>query len=670
MGGLTYRPRSCHLTLLVTLLRTGFASYGAPQAEVAAPEIAGEVVHPAPYVAQAAPADAAAPVAGAAFRPEAAAQPVVPLPTSTVTFTTTPPLLLPVQVSPNLEPGLVGELFDFKSKTSTVAVIDRTVHHWGDVYSELAMKWTGLLFIQQPGVYHFQITCMGAAELRIDGSILIKEDTLLTQRASIPSNPVTLPAGHHAILIGYTELEGQAGFAINYIGPDTQNMLKLIPAHALMHEKGPCDLRSILGADNIACGDKDRPRWALASGESCEVHCSWGRYPLGMPGSSSFISCHNGQLSRPDFKCSPMRCSEPKVLNIGTPGCKEGAQVDDGATCAPRCADGFAAIVSEPLTCHNGTMSGSLSCQPRRSCAAPARERIAHVGIPSCLTGSSIPHGARCGAFCAHGFEPEGDPICQDGVLMPEVFSCRPLQRSSTTQLLQAAPVWYETTRPEVFLGSSGPPISGLPATLFISAVAAALLSAGACIFVSLAKRKTNKKRGLLIGDSRRSISTDYSGHSSDGSDRSGSASGSEAYLSPSQSPKASRHRPTEAKEETWRQEEVKRSRMLAEERRRETQHKHEEKRQALQQQQLQQRLEQQQQQQQQDRDQQSSQPPPKERILGSSYRSGPVPAPKRAPVTGRRYAEDMPPHWGDVRVGDHNPAKANRIPWSDVRIG
>eukprot|EP00434_Breviolum_minutum_P035203 symbB.v1.2.031154.t1/scaffold3585.1/size53677/2 len=152
------------------------------------------------------------------------------------------------------------------------------------------MKWTGLVFIQQPGVYHFQITCMGAAELRlgegeftlqipanhgpaarIDGSILIKEDTLLTQRASIPSNPVTLPAGHHAILIGYTELEGQAGFAINYIGPDTQNMLKLIPAHALMHEKGPCDLRSILGADNIACGDKDRPRWALSSGESCEA---------------------------------------------------------------------------------------------------------------------------------------------------------------------------------------------------------------------------------------------------------------------------------------------------------------------------------------------------------------------------------------------------------------
>ena len=84
-------------------------------------------------------------------------EPVVPLPTSTATFTTTPPFLRPMAVA-NLEPGLVGELFDFDKKTTcavaslsprktvvflddrgvcgsnlarTVAVIDHSVHHWG-----------------------------------------------------------------------------------------------------------------------------------------------------------------------------------------------------------------------------------------------------------------------------------------------------------------------------------------------------------------------------------------------------------------------------------------------------------------------------------------------------------------------------------------------------------
>eukprot|EP00913_Durusdinium_trenchii_P033555 g31413.t1 len=188
-----------------------------------------------------------------------AAVPVVPLPTSTVTFTTTPPVLRPVDVGAALEQGLVGELFDFKTKTSTVAVIDHTVHHWGDVYSALAIKWKGFLFIRKP-----------AAELRIDGAILIKEDALMLARASIPSTTVTLPAGYHSILIGYTELEGQAGFAINYIGPDTEDELKLIPAHALLHVRGPCDLRPLVGLDHIACGTADRPRWALGHGESCE----------------------------------------------------------------------------------------------------------------------------------------------------------------------------------------------------------------------------------------------------------------------------------------------------------------------------------------------------------------------------------------------------------------
>ena len=51
-------------------------------------------------------------------------------------------------------------------------------HEIQDIYAALAIKWRGLLFIRQPGpalvsrclalrgIYRFQITCMGAAELR------------------------------------------------------------------------------------------------------------------------------------------------------------------------------------------------------------------------------------------------------------------------------------------------------------------------------------------------------------------------------------------------------------------------------------------------------------------------------------------------------------------------
>eukprot|EP00913_Durusdinium_trenchii_P020758 g19498.t1 len=46
------------------------------------------------------------------------------------------------------------------------------------------------------------------------------------------------------------------------------------------------------------------------------------------------------------------------------------------------------------------------------------------------------------GAFCAHGFEPAEDPICQDGQLVPEVFTCRPLQpqMQTTSHQLQVEP--------------------------------------------------------------------------------------------------------------------------------------------------------------------------------------------------------------------------------------
>ncbi|OLP93155.1 Sodium-dependent phosphate transport protein 2A [Symbiodinium microadriaticum] len=70
---------------------------------------------------------------------------------------------------------------------------------------------------------------------------------------------------------------------------------------------------------------------------------------------------------------------------------------------------------SIPLECRNGTMSGQFSCKPMRSCSAPDPKHIENVGDPVCLHGTSVLHGARCGAGCAPGYEPTVDPICKVG---------------------------------------------------------------------------------------------------------------------------------------------------------------------------------------------------------------------------------------------------------------
>ncbi|CAJ1398978.1 unnamed protein product [Effrenium voratum] len=130
--------------------------------------------------------------------------------------------------------------------------------------------------------------------------------------------------------------------------------MKLIPAHALMHEKGPCDLRSIRGVDATACGSQDQPRWALGSGESCEVRCSWGQYPQGMPRSSSLVTCNYGQLSQPDFSCAPMACSAPQVAHVASPGCEEGMQATIGAIQSSGCVIMFTDCLQHKPTSRTG----------------------------------------------------------------------------------------------------------------------------------------------------------------------------------------------------------------------------------------------------------------------------------------------------------------------------
>lgn len=610
-----------------------------------------------------------APVAATTAAVTAPAVAVVAPPTTTVTQTTTDLTLIPSAPEAVLQPGLVGEIFDFKTKQRTVAVIDKTVHHWGDLYSALAMKWKGLLYIRSYGRYRFQITCLGAAELRIDGVVILKEDTLSSDKTSFASRPVVMAEGYHDILIGYTELEGQAGFAINYLGPDTAGVLKLIPPGAYFHKQGPCDLRDIVAADSIACGTKDAPRWALASGESCEVRCSWGRYPNGIPGSQSLVTCQNGLLSPADFRCSLRSCALPKVSGAGDK-CGEGAFVPHGQRCTPTCMDGFETEMSIPLECRNGTMSGQFSCKPMRSCSAPDPKHIENVGDPVCLHGTSVLHGARCGAGCAPGYEPTVDPICKDGLLEPQAFACR--KRAAvleTTQPLlayQASAAWSTTPL-------AGPPMLGAapgpggaaagPLVALVAALAVAVVSAGACFCMAYSgTAKKRQSRGVQLSDSRpHSISTDYSGFSASDlegrnhSDYSSEDDDDSPPPSPPMRPQAQNGRAQASSQKLLEERRLAESRRLEEQK----QHAEAERRRASERAKQQREHEHARQQQ------------PTERILGTSVR--PLPPSHlmhRIPAHGQhRYAEDKGSDWSDVRAGDRHPRKANHVPWSDIRL-
>eukprot|EP00930_Biecheleria_cincta_P067992 TRINITY_DN54_c2_g1_i1.p1 TRINITY_DN54_c2_g1~~TRINITY_DN54_c2_g1_i1.p1 ORF type:complete len:828 (+),score=165.20 TRINITY_DN54_c2_g1_i1:111-2594(+) len=356
--------------------------------------------------------------------------------TFTTTVTTTPKLLTPPPLTGTIVPGLVSMLYDLKTKETTVVAIDKSAHHWGEVWAPMAMKWKGILFIQQPGTYRFQMIFIGSAELRIDNYLLIKHSGGQKGNTSAASPGVILAAGYHDIDMAYAEQQGRAGFVAHYIGPDTNNRVKLLPAQNLYHTQGPCDLRSVRGLGRIACGTSDSPRWALESGESCQAHCSWSRHPYGNPEGSRLVQCYDGKLTPPDFMCGLLRCDAPQVGNASEhSSCQEGATILDGKNCTPSCAPGFAPKTWGMLKCSNGTMLGSFLCVPKKPCTPPDQGLILHARSPTCTTGPQIPHGATCGPACLPGFEASSDLACKDGILDPPTFSCDPLPTTITTTL-------------------------------------------------------------------------------------------------------------------------------------------------------------------------------------------------------------------------------------------
>eukprot|EP00933_Yihiella_yeosuensis_P031067 TRINITY_DN24609_c0_g2_i1.p1 TRINITY_DN24609_c0_g2~~TRINITY_DN24609_c0_g2_i1.p1 ORF type:complete len:732 (-),score=89.46 TRINITY_DN24609_c0_g2_i1:421-2616(-) len=356
-------------------------------------------------------------------------------PTTTTTTTSELLTLSPPTIQTLLQPGLVGELFNFETKKSTIATIDKTVHHWGKLYNPLAMKWRGRLYIRSTGTYSFSITSTGASELSLDSvEILRAAEPKPGFNSTTSFKRVFLPAGYHAILLGFTETSGYAGFSLHYMGPDTAEQLKLVPSHAFFHEKGPCDLRPLRGLARNACAG---PRWALGSGESCEVQCSYGRFADGHPDvRSSWLSCTAGELSEPNFACTELRCSAPKVENASAASCQEGSFLASGGKCTPVCNPGFQAQSWGKLRCHNGTLMGSFLCNPKQSCTAPTTVKVPNM--LGCRIGQTVPHGSHCEPLCMPGFKPSLDPVCNDGTFKPKDFGCVPIPTTTPAVVVPA----------------------------------------------------------------------------------------------------------------------------------------------------------------------------------------------------------------------------------------
>ncbi|CAE8609881.1 unnamed protein product, partial [Polarella glacialis] len=486
--------------------------------------------------------------------------------------------------------------------------------------------------------------------------------------------------------------------------------LRTVPPHSLLHRRGPCDLRPLPGTDNVAC---EGPRWALGSGESCQVRCSWGRFPNGVRGSSSLLQCYEGQLSQPDFSCQELQCQAPQVLNAA-PGrsCLEGTTVRHGQNCTPSCVEGFEPKSWGFLGCKNGTLMGSFACEARESCAAPAEGSIVHASFPACSRGSVIPHGGNCVPLCEAGYQASTDLTCRDGLMQPQVFSC--IVRPTTTTIPEvfvgqvvaantasrsASPSYAAAdsfpgsgaapaVEPEeqAFRGDLGKWLPFLALTVLIGSVVLCC-----CLQGSGSAKGKGRSMGLCAGgqqSSRRGAderhgSTD-SGSGSDEELGSRKAHPAAQQTAPSQEAQREAVRPllqahSLPREASPRSESGSSGSSSSSSRRSEERlpeqfgpghhsqmgQQHLRQQEQFRQQQLQQR-------QPHERESQTRLPTSSahnERILGSSFRASPPPRaqPQSSPPEAHKYHKDKdnPRDWMDVRAGH----EASHIPWSDVRI-
>ncbi|CAE7814143.1 unnamed protein product, partial [Symbiodinium sp. CCMP2456] len=177
-----------------------------------------------------------------------------------------------------------------------------------------------------------------------------------------------------------------------------------------------CPLPTVTNARGNGC--RGIVGTVLASGAECSTICDRGYSP-----SVAKLECFAGTLSPPGFICTEDDCDAVTgVANAPQVGCQEGAKINGGRTCTPRCEAGYSPSRTS-LACRRGVLDpATFACQAD-SCDMPY---VANSMNPTCAEGNTLTHGQRCTPKCQSGYLPsESSLLCTAGSLSPATFTCR-----------------------------------------------------------------------------------------------------------------------------------------------------------------------------------------------------------------------------------------------------
>ena len=139
------------------------------------------------------------------------------------------------------EEGVWAEVADYEGsdiiKTGSIDNFDISLISQGGVRPDYqldyyAFDFEGYLYIENAGDYQFQLRAASGSILYLDGNEIVNNDGNHEDRTE-SSGIVTLNAGAHKILVKYFDHVMEEVLEVSYSGPDTDDILKLIPDEAL-----------------------------------------------------------------------------------------------------------------------------------------------------------------------------------------------------------------------------------------------------------------------------------------------------------------------------------------------------------------------------------------------------------------------------------------------------
>lgn len=157
-----------------------------------------------------------------------------------------------VHAEDELEPGLVGEYFEFgeeldnypdvANKKPKVKRVDKTVNFdAGDgefegtgLSEQFFARWTGIIKIEKDGKYKFITNSDDGSRLFIDGKEVVDNGGL--HAAEEKEGEVELKAGNHEIKIEFFENGGQAVCQVSW--EPAGGAREVVPEKVLFHKKG------------------------------------------------------------------------------------------------------------------------------------------------------------------------------------------------------------------------------------------------------------------------------------------------------------------------------------------------------------------------------------------------------------------------------------------------